>query len=253
MKVDGGSDQEAARVDSLVRLVGAGHRALDVGARSGHISLRIVDGFDEVVALDLVKPSVVHPKITPVVGDATDMQFPDDSFDAVLCAEMLEHVPRALLARACAELARMSGQRLVVGVPYKQDIRCGRTTCFMCGKHNAPWGHLNSFDEAALTRLFPDLEWMAVEYIGTGEPGTNPISTFLLDLAGNPWGTYDQAEACVHCNSHLLPPPHPSVAQRVAAKVAVKLQMIQRPFQAAHANWIHLVMTKRRNASVSVG
>jgi hypothetical protein len=253
MQADGGSDQEAARVDSLVRLVGAGNRALDVGARSGQISLRIADGFDEVVALDLVEPRVDHPKVTPVTGDATDLQFLDDSFDTVLCAEMLEHVPTPLLERACAELARVSRRRLVVGVPHKQDIRCNRTTCATCRKPNPPWGHVNSFDEAALKRLFPDLEWTAVEYIGTGEPGTNPVSAFLMDLAGNPNGTYEQEEACVHCNSRLLPPRRLSLARRVVTKIAVELRRIQRPFLAPRANWIHVVMTKPRRSSAALG
>src|SRR5262245_29514775 len=108
-KVDGGSDPHAVRVDSLVRLIGTGRAALDVGARSGEISSRVADGFDEVVALDLVKPRVVHPKVRAVVGDATALQFPDNSFDAVLCAEVLEHVPAASLPRVCAELTRVAG------------------------------------------------------------------------------------------------------------------------------------------------
>jgi hypothetical protein len=246
VKVDGGSDPQAARIDSLVRLMGTGHRALDFGARSGRISLRMTDGFDEVVALDLVEPPIANAKATPVVGDATALQFADDSFDAVLCAEVLEHVPAPLLERACAELARVARGRLIIGVPHKQDIRNGRTTCSACGALNPPWGHVNRFDEDALKRLFPGLEWTAVEYIGTGEPRTNRISTLLMDFAGNPYGTYDQTEVCIHCGSRLVQARRLSFAKRVAAKIAVELQTLHRPFLPWHASWIHIVMTKSR-------
>ena len=225
-------------------MMASGGSALDVGARGGAISLRLTEGFDEVVALDLVEPPVVHHRIRAVKGDATQMQFPDDSFDSVLCAEMLEHLPSPLLERACRELARVTRRSLVVGVPYKQDIRIGRTTCFTCGKPNPPWGHVNSFDEDSLRRLFPDLEWARVQYVGTSEPSTNKVSAFLMDLAGNPYGSYDQEEACVHCNARMLPAGPPSLLRRLVVKPAIFLQTLQRPFVTPHANWIHVLLTK---------
>ena len=38
-----------------------------------------------------------------------------------------------------------------------------------------------------------------------------PLSTLLLDLAGNPFGTYDQEEPCIHCGAKLKPPPRRSI------------------------------------------
>ena len=48
--------------------------------------MRLADRFDDVVALDLVESRVSHPKITTLRGNAAEMHFPDNCFDAVLCA-----------------------------------------------------------------------------------------------------------------------------------------------------------------------
>src|ERR1041385_1987742 len=132
------------------------------------------------------------PRVVTTAGDATKLSFADESFDCVFCAEVLEHIPD--VRQACRELARVAKYEVVVGVPYRQDIRIGRTTCRTCGKVNPPWGHLHSFDEHRLTRLFPGLRAVSQSIVGSNGEATNGISTMLMDLAGNPWGTYDQEE-----------------------------------------------------------
>ncbi len=34
-----------------------------------------------------------HPRVEAVQGDVTALQFADNEFDAILCAEVLEHIP----------------------------------------------------------------------------------------------------------------------------------------------------------------
>ena len=103
---------------------------------------------------------------------------------------------------------------------------------------------MNTFDETALLPLFPMLHWTSVEFIGEGEPGTNAVSTLLLDLVGHSYGTYGQKEVCAHCNSLLAPPGRLSLMQRATARLARCVLTIQRPFLAPYANWIHVVLTK---------
>jgi len=96
----------------------------------------LVELFDEVTALDLEKPTISHDKIACVQGDIINLDFDDNTFDLVFCAEVLEHIPPHLLERATSELSRVSREFLLIGVPYKQDIRVGRTTCYSCGAKN---------------------------------------------------------------------------------------------------------------------
>jgi 2-polyprenyl-3-methyl-5-hydroxy-6-metoxy-1,4-benzoquinol methylase len=140
-------DLEKERTKDLMNLVPSiGGSALDIGARDGHFSKILAERFDDVTALDLKRPCIDYPKVHCVEGDVTCLDFDDNAFDLVLCAEVLEHIPKGLLARACMELGRVVKGYLLIGVPYRQDLRVAQTTCYSCGKTNPPWGHVNRFD-----------------------------------------------------------------------------------------------------------
>ncbi|MEO8026047.1 MAG: class I SAM-dependent methyltransferase [Bryobacteraceae bacterium] len=235
--------QEQARIASLFSLIPAsGKRALDIGARDGYLSVRLAERFESVIALDLERPVISHPRVTSIAGNVSRLDFQDRHFDVVLCAEVLEHLPAKLLVLACAEIARVA-RLAVIGVPFKEDPRCGRTTCQHCGSPNPPWGHVNNFDERTLRNLFPSLQWTTASYVGQMCARTNPLSTALLDYAGNPFGTYHQDEACVHCGERLGRPRPRTPMQRAATRVASVLNRGQAMFSRPRANWIHVLFT----------
>ena len=235
---------EKARTADLMGMIPKGRRTvLEIGARDGYFSRLLAGLFDEVTALDLEKPTFEIPGVTTVQGDVTRLEFPDASFDCVVCTEVLEHV--ADLERAASEIRRVAGQDVVIGVPYRQDTRVGRTTCGTCGRINPPWGHVNEFDEAKLETLFAPLEPVAKSLVGQNRVRTNALSARLLDLAGNPWGTYDQDEPCLHCGSPIVPPASRSIAGRAMSVAGLGLQKFQSRWYKPHANWIHMTFRKR--------
>ena len=100
----------------------------------------------------------------------------------------------------------MAKHAVLVGVPYKQDRRVSATHCVFCGRKNPCWGHVNDFDEARLKRLFEGLVPIKTSFVGQTKDRTNAASAYLMDKARNPWGTYEQEEACVHCGNQLIQP-----------------------------------------------
>lgn len=237
------SESEQVRIADLFRLLPHGRRSiLEIGARDGYHSRPLTEYFEEVTALDLEKPAFEYPRVKTVAGDATNLQFPDESFDCVLCAEVLEHIPA--VERACRELARVARHELIIGVPYRQDTRSGRTTCRNCGKTNPPWAHVNTFDEARLSQLFPGLSVASQSFVGTTMERTNAVSALLNDLAGNPWGTYIQDEPCIHCGAVLAPPDARSFFSKVCSGVAARLDKLQANFIKPRPTWIHIVFSK---------
>jgi SAM-dependent methyltransferase len=217
---------------------------LDVGARDGHFSLLMAEHFAQVVALDLQPPAIQHPRVTALAGDATALCFPDRSFDCVFCAEVLEHLPA--LEQACREIARVARYEIVIGTPFRQDTRLGRTSCRACGRTNPPWGHLHSFDEFKLRRLFPGFEVVARSFVGSIRKVTNPLSAFLMDRAGNPWGTYEQEEPCVHCGAKLTAPPSQRTwRSRLYSGMAGRINLLQGALTPPRANWIHLLFARK--------
>lgn len=241
------SDVEQLRTSDILRLLPAGcASALDVGARDGHFSRLVAERVPSVTALDLDMPSIDDPRIRCVQGDVTRMQFADNSFDLVVCTEVLEHIDPRALDRACSELARVCGRYLLVGVPFRQDIRVGRTTCRHCGTHNPPWGHRSAFDEPRLRKLFRHLHAAEVSYVGVNRESTNAVARVLLDFAGNPYGTYGQEETCVGCGGGLHEPPARDLRRKLASKAGHLARRMTEPLKAERANWIHMLFAKDR-------
>lgn len=239
------SNAEQSRIADLLNIiVERGQRMLDAGTRDGYLAKRLVDRFDEVIALDLERPAFEHGKITTVAGNITKLDFPDGHFDLVLCAEVIEHLSGDDLARACRELARVCSMQLVIGVPFHQDLRLGRTTCASCDHENPAWGHLSSFDLAKLTSLFAGLTVNKLSYVGSHHARTNWLSTRLLALAGNPYGPYHQLEPCIHCDAPLKAPAPRSFTQRVLSKIATLVQKAQDLTTKAQAKWLHVDFRK---------
>jgi SAM-dependent methyltransferase len=238
------SPKEQERVADLMRLVPRGlSSALDIGARDGFLSRLLAQRVERVTALDLEQPTFVHPGVQCVAGDATQLDFPGESFELTLCAEVLEHIPA--IERACSEIARVTGQYLIIGVPYRQDIRHGRLTCRHCGHINPPWGHVNSFDERKLARLFPTFDVASTSFVGSSRERTNWLAMKLMDYAGNPYGTYHQDEGCTACGRRMPPPAERSLAQKVATKAAYHLQRAHTAVSQPHGNWIHMLLKRR--------
>jgi SAM-dependent methyltransferase len=237
------TEREKQRTEDLLRILPRGRRSvLDIGARDGHFSKLLTNYFPEVTALDLEKPTVDFPGVKTLAGDVTRLDFPDRAYDCVFCVEVLEHIDA--LERACDEIKRITKHEIVIGVPYRQDIRMGRTTCRSCRKANPPWGHVNTFTERRLEKLFSGWRMVSKSFVGTNKVSTNPVAMFLMDLGKNPWGTYDQYEACRYCGAELAPPAKRTLPQWTCSKLAACMNIIQGAFARPHGNWIHVVFAK---------
>ncbi|MBV8380888.1 MAG: hypothetical protein JO369_09030 [Paucibacter sp.] len=95
-----------------------------------------------------------------------------------------------------------------------------------------------------LAALFPLFEVEKMEFIGINNEKTNWLSAALMDFAGNPYGTYHQAETCIKCGNKLKPPPDRSLAQLIATKLAIWIQASLNAFSKPRGNWIHVLFRK---------
>ena len=239
------SPNEAARTADLLGLVPKNRTSvLDIGARDGHFSRLLTQYFERVTALDLERPAFSYPGVETVEGDVTRLDFPAESFDCVFCAEVLEHI--GPLEQACREIVRVARHEVVIGVPYRQDIRLNRMTCSSCGKISPPWGHVNTFDEQRLHSLFEGLAVRRVSFVGRSKGVTNALSTLLMDAAGNPLGAYEnQEEPCSHCGKRLARPSgERPLWSKLCSGVAWRLTVAQQFLTPAHGAWIHVVYAK---------
>ncbi|HEY5657313.1 MAG TPA: class I SAM-dependent methyltransferase [Myxococcota bacterium] len=116
-------------VGGLIRALGIPPtaQALDVGCGTGSNLRLLVDlGFEDVTGLDRSEEAVrwCREKGLPPVelGDICDLPFPEDHFDLVLAADVLEHVDEP--ATAVAELHRVlrPGGTLIATVPAFESL-----------------------------------------------------------------------------------------------------------------------------------
>jgi len=128
-------------------------RVLEIGPGEGWLSALLTRRHHRVVALDIAHAWLSRipagQTCGRVAGMMTALPFGDGTFDAVVAAEVVEHIPE--LDRALAEAARVLSPtgRLVVTVPYRETLT--HRVCPECGERYEINGHCHTFD-------IPDLE-----------------------------------------------------------------------------------------------
>ena len=243
-------EAEVQRVTSLMRMLPAeAGEVLEAGCRDGFITRKLVDKYPFVTALDLKLPQIDHPNVTCVKGDITSLPFEDNSFDLTVCTEVLEHIPPEKLGKACRELMRVSRRYLLIGVPYKQDLRVHALKCIHCGTINPTTGHVNTFDENHLITLFNNMKPVTVEYPGSGVYRTNRLSYAIYKRFGFPYGSYEQEEGCIFCGLPLQK-PRLNFFVRLGCLFAKGLEFLQNKIGPCKSPiWIHIIWDISRQDS----
>lgn len=109
-----------------------------------------IDGFFE-----LPPPPAAPPRSAVfTVGDAGRLPFADESFDRVICSEVLEHLPDVDLALSEIDRVLKPGGRFALSVPrYWPEKICWALSE---GYQNTPGGHVRIFRDQALRRQVED-------------------------------------------------------------------------------------------------
>ncbi|MER7548030.1 methyltransferase domain-containing protein [Spirillospora sp. NPDC127506] len=133
---------------------GAGRHAFELYRRGAHVVAFDQDaeelaGVEKMFgAMRLAGEAPADATAETVQGDALDLPFPDDHFDAIIASEVLEHIPDDM--RAMRELLRVlrPGGRLAVTVPSWLPER----VCWALSEdyHTAPGGHVRIYTRAEL-------------------------------------------------------------------------------------------------------
>jgi SAM-dependent methyltransferase len=149
--------------------IGTGRRVLDVGCRYGALTAAYVAG-NEVVGLDVDRDALAEAAklgIETVWGDADEpLPFEDESFDAVVAGELLEHL--RFPDRTVAEMRRVlrPGGLFVGSVP--NSYRLKSRLRFLLGRPpefaDDPT-HLRMFAGDDVRRLLAGFEGVELRYV----------------------------------------------------------------------------------------
>jgi SAM-dependent methyltransferase len=140
------------RIKNLREMIPDGVRTvLDVGCGDGAITNLLAHDWD-VTGVDMSAAALEHMQTTAIQASATDLPFPDGSFDLVLSGEMLEHLDLEDYRKAISEMSRVTQRFLLLTVPYREDLRFREVRCPRCGWRGHVWGHQRPFTPEALAR-----------------------------------------------------------------------------------------------------
>ena len=148
------TESEQIRIRETVAMIPPGTGSLlDVGCGRGDLLHAIDVPFS--VGTDLARRGIRFVRRPAAVSSMLALPFPDRSFDVVLCAETLEHLDPADLTRAAAELRRVARKRLLVTVPYQEDLLAWSTRCSALRYGVSPLRAPNVFSPERLTSTLP--------------------------------------------------------------------------------------------------
>lgn len=132
---------------------------LDIGCGEGFMLSRLyeekigshLEGIDSLkTAIDIGKK--IHPQLTLKQGSIYDLPYKDNSFDLVLCTEVLEHLENPTKARK--ELVRVAKTYLLLSVPNEPIFRLSN---FLRGKNLSRWGndieHINHWSSRGFVQF----------------------------------------------------------------------------------------------------
>lgn len=132
---------------------------LDVGCGEGLVMKKIREKYDDIniTGLDISKENldvskILNPDAKLVLGDIYSLPFENDSFDLVVCTEVLEHLKEP--NTALKEVRRVSNLNLVISVPNEPFFRIGNILKFSYLKElgNTP-GHLQNWNKNEFENL----------------------------------------------------------------------------------------------------
>jgi SAM-dependent methyltransferase len=143
-----------------LEVAGTAGRVLDLGCGDGRLAARLAEAGADVAGIDpsteaLERARQAHPglQLVPPEPDGR-LPFADNSFDAVVCVNVLEHVADTQSLMSEARRVLVPGGRLAVAVPWHGRLKSALIALTSFERHHDPLQPVLRFYTArSLTRL----------------------------------------------------------------------------------------------------
>ncbi len=228
------SAKEEARIRHTIGMLPGDVRSvLEVGCGDGRILDRIiVPGLK--IGIEYAFNSLRLLRSPGCRATAHEIPFKNRSFDAVICAEVLEHLSSDVLISAVSEVKRVAAKYVLLSVPYRENLRLNFTRCSRCGLVFHRWGHLRLFTSKSLDKLFGQWECLGTSYMGEGERWQAPLVTWVNQRLGGRWADFEPGTACPACgNTEYRRTPRNWVT-----RVCGALNLLSAKLPVRDRNWI---------------
>lgn len=193
------SDLEWSRVMDTVGMIPEGVKSIvDVGCGDGLLTNQLNDRYDDVLGVDISREALQHVKGRKMAVGMDRLPLPDQSFDLVICTEVIEHLPYHIYEKSIHELQRVAKKNLLVTVPNEEFLRDRFVKCPVCDCTYHRYRHLRSFGLEGLKNLFPQFEYVDHRYMGGLTVRPYRWDTILRQNLGDHWNISDHC-VCPQC------------------------------------------------------
>ena len=149
--------KEYIRYEAIIkRIPKTTQQILDLGCGDGFLSCQIAEKGYNVTSIDLstnrllrFKDQAERLNIRQLEGDITNVKLPLESFDLIVCSEVIEHLPEYRLVLSETFRLLKKGGFFIVTVPNNEKLKM--LTCPHCLKIFYRDDHVNSFTRASLS------------------------------------------------------------------------------------------------------
>lgn len=181
---------DLARISTIRKLIPQDVRSiLDAGCGDGKITNELARSSNfTVTGFDMSEEALSYVTTPKFRASIDSIPVPDQSYDLIICTEVLEHLPPAVYKKALQELSRISKKYILIELPYRQQLAFGIERCSSCGTKFHCNHHYRAFNDRILRRLFRR-DWKMVEIHVVGGPQFyyQPFSLFIRQRLGGVW------------------------------------------------------------------
>jgi glycosyltransferase involved in cell wall biosynthesis/SAM-dependent methyltransferase len=193
--------QEIERIELVKSIIPNDVKTLlDAGCGNGAIS-NYLDAY-EVTGVDRSKEALKYFKYRKVLGSLDDLPFEDNSFDIVICSDVLEHLPDGVFEDTINELKRVSSKYILIISPNREDLEANQCKCKKCDTvFHMNW-HIKSLGVDDIISLFKE-SYSPLVYTYFGEKwSSEPKVKYLLQRSESKGYKHWENAVCPLCNTN---------------------------------------------------
>lgn len=199
----------SAKNDKILELIPDDVKTiLDVGCGGGSLMVYLMkEGRFEIEGVDRSSSGVEHIVnnlgFRAHVGDILNLSnIPDNSYDMVICSEVMEHIEEEDWEQAVSELKRVSKKYIITTNPYREKLKYHQVVCDHCKTRFHPVGHIHSVGEKFVQKnMKPYVKNFSIHYSGKRNWTSSLYSDFVR-LSGHQMVDTLSVE-CPVCNSDV--------------------------------------------------